>query len=517
MDRTTLPQQSGHSQTWEFKDDSSVTIVFEAPGASEEVVLTFETAGTGMEDYAYMELDRNSAPQGAQIHMTIYDQQLNLDPTVTDSVAFLTNGTYGVSHNASKAFNALTSSEFGDNGALKINYDVTSIGTPVVHSQDNADCDVNDLVSTEAENGASDFSGYHCFTETGSNTGIFTNGDDTDTATANVNADAKRGTTASFDYNDSAQSLLVTTSSATIDMAEGDAGDEWNSGEEISITLVDPDRNLNTASDEDLTASTTTNVPTIKIGSPLGVIQGTATGNVTSTNVDDTSGIVTWKSVVLAGASNTGVVAATDGPAATPEPDWTFDSGLTGSNVNSMNATISGGGGAETERYVFLDMSNICKADTVDIAGLTSQTTKGVISYGTADVSDAQTDLTCQIATGNYDAVGESFTGFFEFAAFGPSDNHATYRVEVEETGDNTGVFVGGVEFIMMNQNTIDDADATLMTIQSDSVTMLMTADLTGTDAPRVKYNDTDGDGIFTNVADQVDAPTHSGSVSFDQ
>ena len=45
---------------------------------------------------------------------------------------------------------------------------------------------------------------------------------------------------------------------------------------------------------------------------------------------------------------------------------------------------------------------------------------------------------------------------------------------------------------------------------------MIISADMTGTDAPRVKYNDTDGDGIFTGIADQVDAPTHSGVVTFD-
>jgi len=507
-------------QTWEFKDDSDVTIVFEAPGASETVVLTFETAGTGMEDFAYMELDRNSAPQGAQVFMTIYDNQLNMDPTVEDSVAFLTNGTYGVSNNVSKTFAALTASEFGDNGKLIINYDTLTSGTPVIHSQDNADCDVNDLVSTEAENGGSDFSGYHCFTETGSNTGIFTNGDDTDTATANVNESAKRGTTATFDYNDSAQSLLVTSSSATIDMAEGDAGDVWTSGEAITVTLVDPDRNLNTNSDEDLTVATTANVPTIKIGNAKGVVAGSSdgtTGNVTASYVHATSGIVTWTSVDLAGAAATGVVAATDGYAATPTPDWTFDSGLTADGVNKMNFTINSGGGATVERYVILDMSSTCVDGTVDVAGLSSQSNKGVLSYGTADLTLAQTDLICNITSGEYTALGETNLGFFEFAAFGASDNHANYRVEVEETDDNTGIFVGDVEFIMFNQNTIDDDQSGALTATSDSISMAMTADLTGTDAPRISYNDTDGDGVYTKVSDQVDAPSHSGTVEFDQ
>ena len=78
---------------------------------------------------------------GAELHMTIYDNQLNHDPTQEDSVWFLTNGTYGVSYNASAPFAAMTSTEFGDNGALKIDYDSASVGTDVLLNQDTTDCD----------------------------------------------------------------------------------------------------------------------------------------------------------------------------------------------------------------------------------------------------------------------------------------------------------------------------------------------------------------------------------------
>ena len=123
--------------------------------------------------------------------------------------------------------------------------------------------------------------------------------------------------------------------------------------------------------------------------------------------------------------------------------------------------------------------------------------------------------MICDVTTTK--AVGDTFTGTIDFIAFGPEDNHGFYRVEVEETDDNTGIFEGSVEFIMLNQNTVDtDQSATLDPI-SDSVTMLLTYDYTGTDAPRIKYNDTDGDGVYTGIADQVDAPTHSGTVTFDQ
>ena len=43
------------------------------------------------------------------------------------------------------------------------------------------------------------------------------------------------------------------------------------------------------------------------------------------------------------------------------------------------------------------------------------------------------------------------------------------------------------------------------------------TGDMTGVDAPRIQVSDTDGDGVSTPQADQVDALTHSGTASFDQ
>ena len=409
-------------QTWEFADDDTVTIVLEKAGEDESVTLDFEGGGT--DDYAYVELDRNSGPAGGQVHMTIYDPQLNHDPTQEDTVAFLTNGTYGVSFNVSATFSAYLASDFGDNGKLIIDYDAASSGTPVLAHQDNADCSVQALVSTEsADANASGLSGYHCFTETGSNTGIFTNTDDADVSTLKVSASALRGTTASVDYNDAAQSILVTTTAGTIDMAEGDAGDEWNSGESITVTLVDPDRNLNTASDEDLTVATTANVPTITIGSPVNPVQGTTgsttltDANMTLTHVHGTSGIVTF----LAEHDGTEGTDADDGAI------WTIDTGLTADNVNSFNSSM-------VQRYVALDVSSFCTDSTIEIAGkAASQTNKGVISYGTADLTAAQTDLKCRV---DHDTVPQTLgtttsTGFITFMAFGPEDNHGQYRVEI--------------------------------------------------------------------------------------
>jgi len=410
-------------QTWEFKDDSDVEIIFEKPGADEVVTLTFETAGTGMEDYAYIELDRSSGPAGAELHMTIYDNQLNHDPTQDDSVWFLTNGTWGVSYNASATYTAYPQTEFGDNGKLKISKDLTGgITANVLFTQDNADCigtSTGDYTSPKVnERSGGGFSGYHCFTETGANTGIFTNGDDADKATVIVSTTAVRGTTASIDYNDAAQSYLVTTTAGTIDMAEAEAGDEWNSGEAITVTLVDPDRNLNTGSDEDLTLSVTDRIPTIKIGSPLNFVQGSTGGNITINKVDGISGIATWTADVATGAND-----HDDGAI------WTLDTGLTAVAINNMNSSLA-------QRYVALDVSSICSDSTIAVAGQTAQTNKGVISYGTDKVDSAaggEADVNCRV---DHDVVPQVAAttenrGYVTFMAFGTDDNHGQYRIEV--------------------------------------------------------------------------------------
>ena len=491
-------------QTWEFSDDDVVTVVFEKAGADEVVELYFEAGGDGMEDYAYIELDRNDAPAGAEVFMTIYDAQLNHDPTQEDSVWFLTNGTYGMSYNASAAFAAYTATEFGDNGALKIATNPNSASVVPLISADNADCSVYTAATSEAADATpSGTSGYHCFTETGSNSGIFTNGDDADAATLEIAGTAVRGTTGTIDYNDSAQSIVVSNYGATINMHEEEAGDEWNSGEPITVTLIDGDRNLNTASDEDLTVATTANVPSIIIGTPVGITDGSL-GNVTAA-VDDVTGAVTF--------SVTTATAATDRTIGAP---WTLD--LSGGSAGDTFTTINAKNTTDfVQRYVSYDMTDLCSADTVAIAGKTAQAVKAVVSYGTADLTAGQEDLVCNVLNSNTnaDATTDTFTGVLHFLAFGPGDNHGAYFIEVEETDDNTGVFVGDVEFIMINQNTVDSVMYTGDAI-SDSVTMVMTADYTGTDAPRVKYNDTDADGVYTGVADQVDAPTHSGTVDFD-
>ena len=88
------------------------------------------------------------------------------------------------------------------------------------------------------------------FTELSSNSGLFSNYDESDVSNLAIATDAARGVSASIDYNETPKTILVGFDFGTIDIQLVD--DEWNSGEEIPVVLVDGDANLNSRVDEDL-------------------------------------------------------------------------------------------------------------------------------------------------------------------------------------------------------------------------------------------------------------------------
>ena len=102
----------------------------------------------------------------------------------------------------------------------------------------------------------------------------------------------------------------------------------------------------------------------------------------------------------------------------------------------------------------------------------------------------------------------ETETVAADIFSFGDGVNHAIYRALLEETGDGTAVFEGTVEYQILNQLTVDDADThTGITTIDDELAIILNEGLTGTDGPTVVY---DGDHV------REDAPSHTGEVSFD-
>jgi hypothetical protein len=115
------------------------------------------------------------------------------------------------------------------------------------------------------------------------------------------------------------------------------------------------------------------------------------------------------------------------------------------------------------------------------------------------------------------DTAAEFVIDFFSFSA---DTNNAIYRIELEETGDNTATFEGSIEFVMLNQlnSDSDSAVATFGGVNAiqDDVDIIINLDYTDEDSPRVNYLDLGADGVSTQIADQEQAPTHSGSADLD-
>jgi hypothetical protein len=88
---STVGQIGLNATEWPFIQTFDFTIgvfdiVLEQPGADE--IVTLDYSSDDLDDYASIELDRSQATQGADVYLTITDNQLNIDPTNEDVVIF---------------------------------------------------------------------------------------------------------------------------------------------------------------------------------------------------------------------------------------------------------------------------------------------------------------------------------------------------------------------------------------------------------------------------------------------
>jgi len=144
---------------------------------------------------------------------------------------------------------------------------------------------------------------------------------------------------------------------------------------------------------------------------------------------------------------------------------------------------------------------------------------KGIVEILGADAQTGPLHVNVTFSTAS--ATSPSSLDTLPFVAdvfsFGAGVNNAIYRLQLEESGDNTAEFVGSVEYIMLNQLNINkDATYTTLTNIDADVTIIVEQDMTDEDSPRINYLDLGADGVSTQIADQQEAPTHNGVVSFD-
>ena len=258
-------------QAYEFP--SKIQIEYNKAGGTQITTLDFDDNAPGLF------LDRSTYPPGATIHAIINDHRLNIDPTSAD---FWT-------------WNIISQEKYYG-GPATVNTDVTTgaktiiPGTAVSAVCD--DCDIiidanrqssdqmEDVLEIAAINGrplpdATDGTDGTAVTAWftvreigGPNAGIFATTTLAEDSILKIADDAKRGASATIEYDDSVTGIQVQHSTATIEIQSPDG--VWTSGLAVPIVVVDGDNNKNSRADDDLSVSDINSiVPTLVTGDPF--------------------------------------------------------------------------------------------------------------------------------------------------------------------------------------------------------------------------------------------------------
>ena len=330
------------------------------------------------------------------------------------------------------------------------------------------------------------------FTETDSNESKFDNTSD-DGANLKTALNAARGGGFSVTYDN-----LITggIGFSTTNIAI-DAGTEWNSGQEIGVTLTDSDANTSSLDTEILDVSDPNRIiPTITIGDPQ-----TLTAGITASLSGDITG--------------TGMESVADGSvsqrmAITASGTFTDDETIIITISHNVTATNDTTQVVNYDLSAFEDATLMLGNKTADLSG----------TFVVDADNPIPTTFTLNFNTGNADDTGDLPTrsaiaiDIFTFGLDADENNvnNAIYRLELEEDGDDSSDFVGTLEYIGLNQANILDSN-TYAGIDASGDSIILISD---DDSVSVEYRDLDATGGYTIFTAEADTPTHSGSVSLD-
>ncbi len=575
-------------QLYELNPTGNVNVVYNKGGGSQSTELTFDS----VDEFVKIDFDRSQYPRGSEVHATISDVWLNIDPTDEDSWTFGTlEGELSTNYQVfdengrsvgdipentdnNKLTEQLADLMCENNCILSFNPDANSKGN-VATLQDNDNADITSVtpsVPTSFATAAGNLDGKIpiTFTELGPNSGVFGSFDESDASAIVITDNAARGSSATFDYNEEGRSILVGFDTAKVDLMPND--DLWNSGEEIPVVITDGDANLNSRADEDLDLNNPEIpiIPSLATGDPFTLGENGEDKEIRATFFNQASGISQVQTgfsdyvnatVTVQGFSDRAIINNTN-VNGTVVNGLAFEYGVDAADlqdtvlyapnfhgfnlfnldVRSLNAT-----GSFDVHLLHIDPTNdaiiledgsinsktqfnvssgqeLLIANDVDAQSL-SLITDDVVE-GINQIPSNHTVAIAIVSAGDSkipnpkDAIVADFFSF-GFLNDGSDGNeriaNQIIRIEAEETGDNTSTFKGSLEYVMINQLNINNpATYTGLSPIADDPSFIVIEDLTDEDSPRVNYLDLGSDGVETQVADQEEAPSHSGVVSFD-
>ena len=559
-------------QLYTLNPTGNVVVQYNRGGGAQTTTLTFDT----VDDFAGLVLDRAKYTTGAQVHATITDRWLNIDPTDEDSWTFGTLD--GTTYYQVFDENGNAAGDMVQGGAIDISgsagglmcgdgcillIDPRTQGEDVLTLQDTDDSILlgSGAIGDFYTSGIPKGSGPVTFTEHGPNSGIFGSYDESDQSGILITSDAKRGTSATIDYNETPVTVLVGFEYGTVDMRL--SGGQWNSGQEIPVVVVDGDANKNSRLAEDLVVSDpgVGAIPTVVTGDPFTLGEGDAAAvlatvvgpglsirgqhpaAMTVQPLSDRAVIVT--SGPVAGGVNSVIIDyGTDAAdlKATLH-DASRGSAFRGFNFYSQDIrSLDPGGGGAYDVWLLHGHGGIIGADGLARGGLAAtQIATGIGAQSglvppagigpPASAAISALDDSAGIGllirgsapldTGGARPVTADILsyGFLNDGRLaGERISNQIVRIEAEETGPDTGVFEGSLEYSMINQLSVLDPStySGLATIADDP--RLVAVDRhTDEDSVRVGYLDTGADGVSVRIADQQEIRTHTGAASLDR
>ena len=210
---------------------------------------------------------------------------------------------------------------------------------------------------------------------------------------------------------------------------------------------------------------------------------------------------------------------------------YVVDSGNNETNNISGSITVNKSGNDQAGVYdlitdetgtgYFIVDQETSEVQTFSSAGSTGQTSLGSAFIGVA--------FKLTHAAANNLAVDADYAIAADFCNFDQNNGSLThnciYRLEAEETGANTGIFEGTVEYInLVNSTSANGGHAgnglgvasKLGYVNGDALTVVLMDATSGSDSVRVVYNDTDAFQVATKIGAQLETSVHTGTIDLD-
>jgi hypothetical protein len=508
-------------------------------------------------------IEPDTYANGADINIIISDNGLNIDPTDLDKWVFETLGTAG-SETIKRSFGNETTASgsslttlptigFGSASTLVATGDTGSFCTTIATFEETADA--SGVFVTPDGNGASDCD--TSATATNHHTATYSYGGESDTVHIAYNS-----ASLSMDAGDA----WLPAEAATVTLVDSDANRVNNYDETLGMNVLNAATTIpyiKTGSPVYLGVGP--NQSQFPVVCNTAFVAGncnsaaadnghannnTATNNFVNVSITDSSATTgnTNAGVVMSGGGEAGIIEVTTASATTASAthivaissDYPLGllTNLTGTVVanydvssifdalNASSMTIDwqvNGTATATQHDGFAPNAGF----RANYTGLTSGA--GALTFDCCEGANGMQKLT----TG---AAGSPVMGIFtitspststvaagvyplamDFFSFNATTDVASaiYRLEAEEDGTD-GTFTGTVDYATMVHEGNSTNATSVITTNSDEISLLLATDMTGGAAPRVLYGDQDESNTQDIIGTQLDANTHTGTVSFD-